>query len=607
MRTKATRLRRYFILHGATRILLVFLGLIGSFFALSGFLSLVNINRVYGSSKDVSHTLEVISTTNEVFANILNSETRVRGFLLTRESVFLEGEREQRKSLDGSLQRLAVLISDNSEQTKNLEELRGLVDEHDRHVERLISEKATSITRTEDLTKSRVLMDRFRDLTSIIVSREDELMRQRKPKSDSAQAAATIMTFVQTTFGIALILIGAAFIQRELNSRERIERQVRGLLAELSEQNKRKDEFLATLSHELRNPLAPLTTATTLLSRLEPSDPRWQDAFQILDRQRTHLVHLVDELLDLSRIVSNKIELNSENLDMRVVLRDAIQVAKAECDEKGIRLVIPDFTEPMPVVGDQTRLLQVFGNLLNNACKFTPTEGHIEVLAITEPGWVDVQIRDTGRGIAPEDLGLIFGMFSQIKSADGEMKKGLGIGLTLAKRLVDLHGGELTVTSEGVGKGSVFLVKLPLADELELKEHLGVSKEERMSNLQVLVADDNEDAAKTVAMLIGTFGAEVAVAHDGEQAVTKALELRPNLILMDIGMPRMDGFEACRNIRSQSWGKEICIAALTGWGQDSDKQKTEEAGFNKHLVKPVSMADIEALLEECQKELEAKG
>ncbi len=598
---KVGKVRRFLILHGATRQLVILVGVIATFLAFSGYVSLVNLARVTDSSDQVVHTLDVKRKANEIFAIVLNAETRARGFLLTGDETFLDRIREEANNLDAELRDLRSLVSDNQKQTDQVTRLETLIRQHKEQLRQITSDDTSGPSRADDLYKSRDSLDLIRALVAEVIQEEQKLLQVRLERAHDSQRLSTWLTVLQTIVGLALVFIGTVVLQKELNARLRGEKQVRRLLAEISEENRRKDEFLATLSHELRNPLAPLANTATLMKRVDPGDPQWQSFYDIHERQLAQLVHLVDDLLDLSRIANNKIAIARTPVDIREVIRDAIMVARGECDAKGVRLVEPGLSEPIRVLGDQVRLLQVLGNLLNNACKFTPKDGQIEVKVQADSQWATIEIADTGRGIAAADLEAIFTMFSQISNADGEMKNGLGIGLTLAKRLVELHGGDLSVRSEGMGKGSVFSIRLPQTDAQNENPAQSQTAGKSMSNLRVLVADDNVDAATAISMLIGTFGAEVTVVHDGEEAVTQALERRPNLMLMDIGMPKMDGIEACRTIRAQSWGKEITIVALTGWGQDRDKERTREAGFTQHLVKPVSLADIEALLEECQK------
>lgn len=600
MSHKVGKVRRFLILHGATRQLVILVAVIVAFLALSGYVSLLNLDRISGSSSQVVHTLDVKRKANEVIATVLNAETRARGYLLTGDQTFLAPIKDDWIKLDEGLKILGDLVADNKLQSDKVAELGALMQEHKQQLQAITSDDTSGPGRAVDFYKSRDLLNSIRTVVSEINQEEQRQLKVRLARSEDSQKLSTGLTVVQTIVGIALVFVGTMLLQRELNGRLRGERQVRKLLAEISDENRRKDEFLATLSHELRNPLAPLTNTVTLMKRVEPSDPQWKELYDIHERQLGQLVHLVDDLLDLSRIANNKIDLAKAPVDIRDVIRDAIVVARSECDMKGIKLVEPGLTEPVMVLGDQVRLLQVLGNLLNNACKFTPKDGNIKVTVRADGQLVYIDVADTGRGIDPADLEGIFSMFSQISNADGEMKKGLGIGLTLAKRLVQLHGGELTVKSDGLNKGSVFTIKLPQTDIQPVETEKPAEAGKPMSNLRVLIADDNVDAATAISMLIGTFGAEVTVVHDGEEAVTQALALRPHLLLMDIGMPKMDGIEACRTIRSQSWGKGMLIVALTGWGQDRDKERTREAGFSKHLVKPVNLADIETLLNECQ-------
>lgn len=371
--------------------------------------------------------------------------------------------------------------------------------------------------------------------------------------------------------------------------------------ARLMEANRRKDEFLATLAHELRNPLAPVRNAVQLLRMKAPDTARLDWASALIDRQVSSMSRLIDDLMDVSRINQGRIELRTECIELVPVLQEAIETTRPLIDEAGHELALSLPPEPVLVMGDRTRLAQAFMNLLNNAAKYTDRGGRIEIAMRQEEGEVFISFKDTGIGIAPDQLAGVFEMFSQVESALSRSRGGLGIGLSLTQRLIHMHGGEVMARSEGPGNGSEFVVRLPLLGAsgqgpAEACAAPLIQPGQPGSGLKVLVADDNVDAADTLALLLETMGHTVRQAHDGEAAVKLAAEFLPQLALLDIGMPRMNGYEACRQIRTQPAGKSMTLVAVTGWGQPDDVRKSKEAGFDRHLVKPVDPSALMDLI-----------
>lgn len=369
------------------------------------------------------------------------------------------------------------------------------------------------------------------------------------------------------------------------------------LVERLKEADQRKDEFLATLAHELRNPLAPISNGFQVI-RMAGNDRKLIDnILDTMERQLSQMVRLIDDLLDLSRITSNKLELRKDHLDLKHALRDAIETSLPQIESSGHRLDIELPTEPLILNADSVRLAQVFSNLLNNAAKYTPPGGIIWLKAWKASDHFAVSVRDSGIGIANENISRLFQMFSQITPAIERSHGGLGIGLSLVRGLVEMHGGTVEATSLGIGEGSEFIVKLPLtvASEEAFADSAAIA-DTVVARRRVLVVDDNEDAAITLAMMIRMFGHEVHTVHDGQAAVELAEAIRPDVVLLDIGLPKMNGYEACQSIRKQPWGKTIKIVALTGWGQDEDKRKAFEAGFDHHFTKPVNIVHLRSLL-----------
>ena len=361
----------------------------------------------------------------------------------------------------------------------------------------------------------------------------------------------------------------------------------------LREADRRKNEFLASLAHELRNPLAPIRTGVEIL-RMSAAESRLQTVLPMMERQLEHMTRLLDDLLDVSRISRGKIALHVERIDLRAVLEGAIESSRPLIEQMGHTLDVSMPGTPVFVDADGVRCSQVFSNLLNNAAKYTPSGGRIALRLDDQGDAVEVSIADNGIGIAPENLDSIFEMFTQVGSAS-HAQGGLGIGLSLAKGLVALHRGSIDVHSDGRGRGSTFRVRMPkrLVPDAPAATRAGGRAPGR--NLKVVVVDDNRDAAGSLAMLLELLGHDVRVAYDGDAAVRIAGEFHPDLALLDLGMPNVSGYEACRRMRSEPWGTRMTIIAVTGWGQEEDRRQSADAGFDHHLVKPVSPDTLESL------------
>ncbi|MFO1019174.1 MAG: ATP-binding protein [Planctomycetales bacterium] len=364
------------------------------------------------------------------------------------------------------------------------------------------------------------------------------------------------------------------------------------------EADHRKDEFLATLAHELRNPLAPIRSSINIL-QMSGSDPETVGRIcEMIERQVTHMVRLVDDLMEVSRITRGIIELQHEQTDLATIVRSAVDTSQPIIAESAHRLSVSLPQGPVPIYGDGVRLAQVISNLLNNAAKYTDRGGQIGLSAEREDNELVIRVRDNGIGIPAEKLPFVFDMFMQVDRSNRRAQGGLGIGLTLVKRLVEMHEGSITVESDGPGQGSEFIVRLPLTiidpeeREPDAENPPVVSNGKR----RVLVVDDNRDAATTLGMLMKALGSEVQTANDGPTALSIMESFRPDLVLLDIGMPQMDGYEVARRIRQRPEFEKIQLAALTGWGQDSDRERTREAGFNHHLVKPAGIQELQGLL-----------
>jgi signal transduction histidine kinase/CheY-like chemotaxis protein len=355
--------------------------------------------------------------------------------------------------------------------------------------------------------------------------------------------------------------------------------------------DRQKNEFLSMLAHELRNPLAPVHNAVRLLQMKVPDHPDVGWAAGVIDRQVVHMVRLVDDLLDVSRITQGKIRLQREAVDLASVLR---QVAEdfGPVFERGRQRVETDIPDaPLPVRGDRVRLVQVFANLMTNAAKYTDAGGHIRLTAALAGHEAVVRVRDSGVGIAAEMLDSVFDLFVQAEQPLDRTRGGLGIGLTLVRRLVELHGGGVSASSDGPGTGSEFVVRLPLAPAVR-ESGRAVERGQVAATGRVLIAEDNVDAAESLALLLRSAGYELRVANDGPGAVATALEFRPDVAILDIGLPGMTGYEVARRLRADLAGHRLCLVAVTGYGREEDRQKASDAGFDHHLTKPVGLKDL---------------
>jgi len=366
----------------------------------------------------------------------------------------------------------------------------------------------------------------------------------------------------------------------------------------LREADRRKDVFLATLAHELRNPLAPLRNSLHILQLTGSTDPAAERVYEMMERQVDHMVRLVDDLMEVSRITRGKIELHKEQLDVAAIIRSAVETSRPWIEAARHQLAISLSPEPLFVDGDLVRLAQVLTNLLNNAAKYTENGGQIWLVARRVEGDAVISVRDNGIGIPADTLPHIFELFMQADHATSRAQGGLGIGLSLVRSLVDMHGGSIEAKSAGPGQGSEFIVRLPLAGS-RFAPSLRPRELQPTSSLparRVLVVDDNRDAAESLGMLLKFLGSEVRVVGDGIAALQALRSYQPTVVLLDIGMPGMDGYEVARRIRELPEFKDTLLVALTGWGQEEDRRRSQSAGFDHHLIKPADIGALQALL-----------
>ena len=378
-------------------------------------------------------------------------------------------------------------------------------------------------------------------------------------------------------------------VLREMHEREQAQEALR-------QADRKKDRFLATLAHELRNPLAPILTGVQVLKRKGADDPDQAWSHDMIDRQVRHMARLLDDLLDVGRITNEKLELRKQRIALTTVVDAAMETSRSLIERSRHRFEVVLPQEPVYVDADPIRLAQIFSNLLNNAAKYTNPGGRIALEVAREGDHIEVSVADSGIGIAPEDLPNVFDIFAQAGRGREHAQGGLGIGLFLVKTLTEMHGGSVRAESAGPGNGSRFVVRLPVDHTPTGAPGATASRPAGHPARRILVADDNHDAAESLAAMLRLAGNEVRVARDGAEAVVSAETFRPDAALIDIGMPKLDGYEVAQNIRAAPWGKNVVLVAVTGWGKEEDRRRAFEMGFDHHLTKPASAEDIETIL-----------
>lgn len=395
--------------------------------------------------------------------------------------------------------------------------------------------------------------------------------------------------------------------KREKTERKNAEEEARRMNEELRaseerlrQQDRRKDEFLATLAHELRNPLAPVRNGLRILKFGGPQE-QMNKVLDMMERQVTHMVRLIDDLMDVSRITRGRVELRKERVELRTLVDSALEASRPLIDSAGHAVTV-SVPRRLFLHADLTRMAQVIANLLNNAAKYTPEGGHISVTAEREGAFVVLRVKDTGLGIPADMLPRVFEMFTQVGRTLERSQGGLGIGLTLVRSLVELHGGTVEVESPGLDQGTTFTVRLRLAEEEDASspQPETSSQEHAQGGLRVLVVDDNIDGAESLALLLGMSGHQTRTAHTGPDAIVAARSFRPDLIFLDIGLPGMDGYGVAERLRAEHGRERPVLVALTGWGSESDRRRSHQAGFDHHLSKPVDAEQIQKLLDGLQ-------
>ncbi len=459
----------------------------------------------------------------------------------------------------------------------------------------LVPEEALSGPQKAPLTAVLAKQPPWSDLPILILTRPGA----DSPEATEAWRTLGNVTLLERPTRVSTLLSAA---QTAVRARGR-QYQIRGHLAErlrneqaLRSADRRKDEFLATLGHELRNPLAPILNSLEILKLAGGmTDGGTGHACAVMERQISHLNRLVDDLLEVSRITRGVIDVKREPQDLAAIVRAAIDTSRPILDGLRHQLQFLAPAEPVCVVGDAVRLTQVFSNLLNNAAKYTNQGGHISISIERGDGHAIVAIKDDGIGIAPHLLASVFDMFMQVDRSTRRAQGGLGIGLTLVKSLVGMHGGRVEARSDGPGLGSEFVVRLPLVENAVLAQE-AKPRIQSLPSRRILIVDDSHDGGESLSVLLRVLGAEVALVHSGSAALQAIESFQPYAVLLDIGMPGMDGYEVARRIRADPANGEILLIALTGWGQEEDRRRSAAAGFNHHLVKPADIDQLRQLL-----------
>lgn len=454
----------------------------------------------------------------------------------------------------------------------------------------LVSEEMLAGNGTAELAAAMAAQPPWSDLPVLILARQGADSRAIA----SAMEDMANVTVLERPIRVASLV---SALRSALRARRR-QYELRRILEDLSEADKRKTEFLATLAHELRNPMAPLSTALAILKRKALPPEAALPYYDLMGRQLDHMVRLVSDLMEVSRITRGKIELQLGELALDQVIRGAVELSRPLMDAGKHTLSLHMADASLAVEGDSVRLTQVFSNLLNNAAKYTPEGGRIDVFVERDSrGHAVVRVKDSGAGIPQAMLGAIFDMFVQVSGTARAAQGGLGIGLTLVKSLVELHGGTVSARSDGPNQGSEFIVSLPLLDHgVRSGAKTEAARDAIVGGHRILVVDDNRDAAESLAALLGLMGAETAVAFSGTDALDKAEQFHPTFGILDIGMPGMDGCELARRFRAHPRLHGLGLIALTGWGQPDDRLRIARAGFDHHMLKPVDVEELSSVL-----------
>ncbi|HEX7812224.1 MAG TPA: PAS domain S-box protein [Burkholderiales bacterium] len=492
-----------------------------------------------------------------------------------------------------STQRLLASIVSSSDDAIISKTLDGRITSWNNSAERLfgysaaeaIGKPITLIIPPDRLDEERTILERLRRGEKI---EHYETVRATKT-GDAIEISLTISPLMDREGRI----VGASKVARDISARKRAEAAAQAAQQSLAEGDRRKDHFLAMLAHELRNPLAPLRNSLEMMKRAPDNAAVFETAKTMMDRQLAHVERLVDDLLDMARINQDRLLLRKQQVDLVAVIHQVVEGIRpsAEASMQQLDVTLP--AEPIYLDADPVRIAQIFANLLSNAVKYTPRGGRISLTAWLQGPSVTVSVKDTGLGIPGDMLDGIFDMFAQVKRPGEQPQSGLGIGLSLARRLILMHGGRVQALSNGPDSGSEFLVSLPVSVRMfEAQARARPAANSPHARRRILIVDDNLDAAESLAILMKLEGHDVRMAFDGLEAVKAAEAYLPHIVFLDLGLPKLRGSEAASRIRQQPWGKDMLIVAVTGWGQDKDRRKSREVGFDHHLVKPAKLEDL---------------
>jgi signal transduction histidine kinase/ActR/RegA family two-component response regulator len=532
----------------------------------------------------------------------------LRRFELTRDERSFSEAESAAAALPAELAALEKIVAEHPAQRGLFEQLSAVAEQRRRQTRELID-----MTRAGNFDGAHAIIARGDTLKSLETARAlvaqmeaEEARVSEEHRSVAARARYTVaFAIVGTTALAVVLLVLVAYVTLRHNERmRRVEHEARRALMEseaaLREADHRKDDFLAMLSHELRNPLAPIRNAARLLEAPSLTAEELQRSRSIISRQVRHMASLLDDLLDVSRITRGVLTLKKEIVDLKSLFEAAVETARPFIDAKRHRLTVEWPQEPVLLEVDSVRLTQTLTNLLTNAAKYTDPEGAIVLGFRREPPSLLIYVRDTGIGIAAPMLIKVFEMFSQVAPQREHSDSGLGIGLALVRGLVELHGGRVEARSAGLGQGSEFLLHLPESLLRSASQVSGIPQAQTISAasrpLRIVIADDNRDSAETLGMLLELSGHEVFLSHTGVDALALAADKTPHVALLDIGMPGLDGYAVAERIRAQPWGASTVLIAITGWGQEDNKRRARDAGFNHHLTKPMDAAVLESIL-----------
>jgi signal transduction histidine kinase len=581
--------------HGSDRRLVFGLRLVTALFLASAVFSYWHLNRLTEDAARVAHSHEVLDLANEVLQTLVDAETCVRGYYITKEGGSLQLYHVATARLDGLIATLQAKTADNPLQREQMLQLIGMANAYLAQLQAFIP---LSTRRRENpkvvlaAAQAKAQMESIRGVLARMRQAELDVLQAPQERTRRTYGVAKASTAVTAASGLVMVGGYYGFLRRSLTRRRQTEEA-------LLEADRRKDEFLAMLAHELRNPLAAIRNAAGLLERADGGAKLLEQVGAITERQVGQMARLVDDLLDMSRIRMGKLQLRKRHVELAAVVQSAVEVCRPLLDGQSHAITVTLPQEPSYLEADPTRLGQVFANLLGNAAKYTERGGHIWLTAQRQGDEAVVSVRDTGIGIEAQHLPQLFQMFAQVAPVRGRSQGGLGIGLALVQGFVQLHGGSIEVRSAGPGLGSEFIVRLPLVPPAVPTPPEPAADGEKSPvgrKSRILLVDDNRDAADSLALLLRMLGHDIHTAHDGLEAVQAADAFRPDVVLLEIDLPKMSGYEAACQIRQRPWGKQMVLVAVTGWGQEEDKRRAIEAGFDHHLTKPVEPAVLTKLL-----------